>query len=419
MEGVFDAFDDSALCPQPDEFNNTIVGTLDCLRLNVYVPNSASSGPLPVMVWIHGGGFRNEYGGRITQGPKFLVRHDVIVITFNYRLGPYGFLCLDTPEVPGNQGIKDQLIALRWIKNNIAAFGGDANKITIFGQSAGALSADFHLFYTSEDLFNNIILQSGTALTPSTFVDSDPSAPLRLAEHLGFTTNSLDDAMAFLETADTNLVIAATAAIGLNFSPCVEKEFDNIEQLITEHPLNMNVSKAQNVSILIGFNSNELGSSYENFFAPVFENLILFILRDHFDFETEYLVEMVELVRRFYIGDEDVIENVKNELISFGSDNFYHAAYRSIQKYMENGAETIYHYMFAYDGERNFAKHKYNVPNVFGAIHADEISYLFDVVSFNETPTIEDQLMIDRITTLWTNFAKYRYDIHIFFTFIL
>lgn len=105
------------------------------------------------MIHIHGGGFSIGFAGRFAYGPSFLVKHDVILVTLNYRLGPYGFMCLHTPEVPGNQGLKDQLIALRWIRDNIESFGGDANVITVLGGSAGARSIDLHLLSRHEKLF--------------------------------------------------------------------------------------------------------------------------------------------------------------------------------------------------------------------------------------------------------------------------
>nr|AQY62730.1 carboxylesterase [Cnaphalocrocis medinalis] len=409
FENTFNAFDDSGACPQREEFNNTIIGSLDCLHLNIYVPRTASSSnQVPVLVYIHGGGFTFGSAGRFSHGPKFLVRHDVIIVVLNYRLGPYGFLCLDTPEIPGNQGFKDQLTALRWIKENIEAFGGDSNRITISGESAGGVAVDFHFMYTAEKLFNNIIIQSGTGLGPFSVKDSDPDAPLRLAAHLGFATNNLDDALTYLRTVDTELIIAATEATGILTSPCVEKEFENVERFITAHPIQANIPNAKSVSILIGFNNNELGGSYEYFTPEGFTNLKPFSsLGDFFNFDSEYSADMETLVRQFYIGDEDVNIAVKQQIADFSSDfTFYHPTHRSIQKYFENEARSIYYYVFSYEGDRNSVTRRSNLTNVSGALHADEITYLFDLALFDETPTPEDQLMIDRMTTMWTNFVK-------------
>ncbi|KOB58243.1 Carboxyl/choline esterase [Operophtera brumata] len=226
FDEVFEAYDDSAICPQIEEFNKTNVGSLDCLRLNVYVPNTANSqNRLPVLVWIYGGGFGIGAGGRYLYGPSYLVRHDIILVTINYRLGPYGFMCLNNPAVPGNQGLKDQRIALKWIKDNIKAFGGDANKITIFGESAGAASEDLHLYYQDQKLFDQVIMQSGNALCPWAVEEPEESSSFSLADHLGFETYDKNEALSFLSTVDTKLVIAASTELNLTFRPCVENDF--------------------------------------------------------------------------------------------------------------------------------------------------------------------------------------------------
>nr|AQY62731.1 carboxylesterase [Cnaphalocrocis medinalis] len=410
FETTFEAIDDSSKCPHVEEFNNTLVGSIDCLQLSIFVPTTANSrNRRPVMVWIHGGGFVIGFAGRYAYGPKFFMKQDVILVMMNYRLGPYGFMCLDTPEVPGNQGLKDQLSALRWIKENIEAFGGDSDQITIFGESAGGASVDYHLVYTEEDLFNNVIIQSGTTLSPFSVANSNPNAPFILAEHLGFVTENLDEALQFLSSTDTDLVIAASLALNLQMAPCIEKEFENVEHFATAHPSTMNIPKAKTVPILLGFNNNEQFASFASLPAEVLQNLDPFTdVGNYFNFDDVYLADMVAHIRQFYIGDNDMNENVRQQLANFYGDlYFYHPTYRSIRKYFENGASTIYHYVFSYDGDRNFVKRKVNVT-AEGALHADELSYLFDVGLFPETPTPEDQLIIDRITTMWANFAKYR-----------
>ncbi|CAH2208177.1 jg11773, partial [Pararge aegeria aegeria] len=229
FNSVFDASDDSAICPQVEEFGKTIVGTLDCLHMNIYVPNKASSrNRLPVLVSIYGGAFSVGFASRFVYGPKYLVRHDVILVTFNYRVGPYGFLCLDTPEIPGNQGLKDQVLALRWIRENIASFGGDVNKVTVMGQSAGGVSVDFHLASPNEPLFNQAIIHSGSMLIPGLLEESGRSKALSIARKLGYETEDITEAVEFLTKTDVKLVIAATEELGFTSRPCVEKEFENV-----------------------------------------------------------------------------------------------------------------------------------------------------------------------------------------------
>lgn len=405
---MYEAFDDSAICPQIEEFNNTIVGSLDCLHLNVYVPNTASfKNNLPVLVWIHGGGFSIGFAGRYLYGPSYLVRHDIILVTLNYRLGPYGFMCLNNPEVPGNQGLKDQSIALKWVKDNIEAFGGDVNKITIFGESAGAASVDFHLYYQKERLFNQVILQSGNAQCPWAVIEPITSASLALAEHLGLRTNDELQALSFLSTVDTNLVIAATKELDLLLRPCVEKDYNGSDTFIREHPYNATISSLKNVPILIGMNNREglleLEDKEKNLMN---DNVFRDFLDGFFDLKTNEINEMEQLLRHFYIGDENVSDDTTSTIIDFSSDYMFNrGTVRSIQQYMKNGGENIFYYVFSYDGSRNFLKDRLKL-NESGAAHADEIGYLFDI-SYMKEPTSEDQTVIDRITTLWCNFVKY------------
>ncbi|CAH0731226.1 unnamed protein product, partial [Brenthis ino] len=408
FDNVFEAYDDSAICPQKEKFGNTIVGTLDCLNLNVFVPNKASSkNKLPVLVWIHGGGFKSGSGNRNSYGPNYLIRHDVILVTLNYRLGPYGFMCLNTPDVPGNQGLKDQFLGLRWVKDNIAAFGGDANKITIMGESAGAMSIDFHLISKREKLFNQAIIQSGSVFHPTVIEDADTSKPLKIAERLGFQTDDLSQALAFLKTTDVKLVIAASEELGLSFYICVEKEFEDVESILSDHPINMDYPNAKRIPILSGFNSHEQLAQFANKNADYFKNLKIFSeLNVIFNYDEDFQ-EMEDLMRHFYIGDEDITDAVRWSIIDFSSDyDFNYPIQKSIQKYLENGGQDVYQYLFAYSGERNYLKNRDNVT-VGGAAHADELGYLFDLSFYKEQPSEADQRIIDQITTLWTNFAKY------------
>ena len=120
----------------------------DCLYLHVAVPrvSPAHVSGLAVMVWIHGGGFMTGDGTPDSFGPGYWMAHGVIIVTINYRLGPLGYLSLGTEEVAGNMGQLDQVAALRWVQANIAQFGGDPDRVTIFGQSAGAAAVTYHMF---------------------------------------------------------------------------------------------------------------------------------------------------------------------------------------------------------------------------------------------------------------------------------
>lgn len=414
FESTFDAFDDSSICPQEEEFNYTIVGSLDCLHINVYVPDSASDeNRLPVFVWIFGGSFSIGFPGKFVYGPSFLVRHDIILVTINYRLGPYGFMCLDIPEVPGNQGLKDQVMALKWIRDNIAAFGGDNTRITIGGNSAGGMSVDFHLYYgQDENLFHKMIPQSGVILVGNTVGHPDPNAPFELAKHLNHNSSDVKDALYFLATVDPHQLIAATRELEISsFMPCLENEFENVQRFITEYPVNTNVPKVKDIEVLIGLNNDEMFSGIAQLPDFLFEisDFVQFFINMNFDFEDEddLYAPMHELLTHFYFGDEDISVESKQQVMDLASDFYFnHPILRTVKKYLENGVQTMYLYMFSYSGGRNFSKHRLNLTGG-GATHADELGYLFDISYMDKPLDPEDQLIVDRMTELWANFVKY------------
>ncbi|CAD6185212.1 unnamed protein product [Caenorhabditis auriculariae] len=141
----------------------------DCLYLNVFVPGKTDpSKKLAVMVWVFGGGFwsgtstLDVYDGRI-----FSAEENIILVSMNYRVSIFGFLYMDRPEAPGNMGLWDQLMALKWIHKNIDLFGGDPTRITLFGESAGAASVNMHMLSSrSAPYFERAVLQSGSATAP-------------------------------------------------------------------------------------------------------------------------------------------------------------------------------------------------------------------------------------------------------------
>ncbi|XP_050679051.1 esterase FE4-like [Leptidea sinapis] len=407
FEEVFEAHDDSAICPQQEEFNKTIVGSLDCLHLNIYVPNKATTrNKLPVLVWIYGGGFQIGFAGRFLYGPQYLVRHDVILVTLNYRLGPYGFMCLDIPEVPGNQGLKDQALALRWIKENIEQFGGDATKITAFGESAGAASVEFHLLSNNEQLFNQAILHSGSVFSPWTMKGVGNDGPTLLAKQLGFETENVYDALQFIKGIDVKLVIGATKELNLAFLVCLEKEFEGVESFLTEHPNTNKRLKSNNMPIISGYNNHESLSSFVQVTEDYFKSTDLFAeipLLTTFDGEID---DLIKIVRRFYIGDEEMSIDIKYNLIDFASDiNFNYPVQRSLERFLDL-SKQVYHYIFSYNGNRNFVKKRMNITEG-GAAHADELGYIFNMQTLDKEMDEFDQLVVDRMTTMWTNFVKY------------
>ncbi|RFA20629.1 carboxylesterase/lipase family protein [Subtercola boreus] len=167
-EGVRDALAEGPMCPQPP-FGLALLALPkpalpmgeDCLFLNIAAPAERSGDPLPVMVWIHGGAYVNGSGGGLIYEPSRLVSEgSAIVVGINYRLGVFGYVPLEG-VAEANLGVRDQLAALQWVHDNIAAFGGDPEQVTLFGQSAGADSiVELLAVPEADELFSRVILQS-------------------------------------------------------------------------------------------------------------------------------------------------------------------------------------------------------------------------------------------------------------------
>ena len=171
-DDILDATEFGPACPQPPGAVGGGVGPMDedCLRLNVWTAAGPAGAPRPVMVWIHGGGFHSGSASQATYDGAALARSGVVLVSINYRLGALGFLAhpalsAESPQhASGNYGILDQIAALRWVQANVRAFGGDPGNVTIFGESAGAVSV-CALMCTplAQGLFHRAIAQSGAA----------------------------------------------------------------------------------------------------------------------------------------------------------------------------------------------------------------------------------------------------------------
>lgn len=218
-DGVRPALRFGKQCPQlmggkirPGQFDNETYGE-NCLHLNIYTPDGGAPGLKPVMVWIHGGAFMSGSGDPY-DGSALAREGDVVMVTINYRVGVLGFVnfgeALGLPQIPFNLGLRDQIAALEWVRDNIAAFGGDPAKVTIAGQSAGSLSVSLLMLAPkARGLFRGAIAQSGAV---SLIHDSERSIQdaRAFAEMLGLDQGSL----ARLRTMPVEDLFRAQARVG-------------------------------------------------------------------------------------------------------------------------------------------------------------------------------------------------------------
>jgi para-nitrobenzyl esterase len=235
----------------------------DCLYLNLWTPNLDDI-RRPVMVWIHGGGFTlGAASQQGYEGDKLAKRGDVVVVTINYRLGPFGFLNLNEVtkgRIPatGNEGLLDQIAALEWVRDNIAAFGGDPNNVTIFGESAGGTSvAALLTMPMAKGLFQKAILQSGT--NPGVRLDR----AARISERFLKVLNLKPDDIQALRTLSMEQWLVATSKLANQTSPDPEIGMIPLQpvvdgKVISRAPLDMVADgSADGVTVMAGTNLEE------------------------------------------------------------------------------------------------------------------------------------------------------------------
>lgn len=270
----FDATEDGPACFSPARDKLPIEPmSEDCLHLNIYtskLPDNASAlnRLQPVLVHIHGGGFVFLSGTMRSYNPIYLMESDIVVVTFNYRLGVLGFLSSDNVEVPGNAGMLDQVLVLTWVQNNIHYFGGDKNQVTLSGHSAGAMAVVAHLSSPlSAGLFHRAIPMSGSL----TFHWELPHHRLDYVEKLGNNFHC--------NTSNTNKIIECLRQIPANeltdgfkilpeflkfplviFHPVVENDHGQT-QFLTESPIKSFLeNKFHKVPVLTGMTEFEFSS---------------------------------------------------------------------------------------------------------------------------------------------------------------
>ncbi|CAL8102386.1 unnamed protein product [Orchesella dallaii] len=319
--GTRDAIAPSPQCIQLDIMRLLEVhGQEDCLYLNVYTPNlpnlSRSKRRLPVMVWIHGGGF--FFGAGSIFGPAYLLNHDIILVTINYRLGPFGFLSTGDDASPGNQGLKDQVLALKWVQENIHAFGGDPNSVTIFGESAGAVSIQHHIVSpVSKGLFHRGISQSGSSLCYWSILKNSAQTARRVGELFNCTGTS-QNMVNCLRTLDAE----ALAPIQFNlttwnnfpivlFAPVVEHNHPGAFMTETPEEAYRN-NRASRVPWITGFNRDEMvwlmSALIQNTTAVSEINSDWDMVAPEFlalENTTDTNIAIGRQIREFYMGDQD------------------------------------------------------------------------------------------------------------------
>ncbi|XP_041473830.1 cholinesterase 1-like isoform X2 [Lytechinus variegatus] len=262
IQGDFDATRPSVVCPQErsELWEVKPEQSEDCLTLDVLVPNPKPHNAA-VMMWIHGGGYHIGGGSLPGQLPAPLAAfNDVIVVTINYRLGALGFMTTGDGSIPANIGLLDQRQALIWIQDNIEAFGGDPARVTIFGESAGSASINFHLLSTmSAGLFSRAIMQSG-ASTKTWSYHSNMAEAVRMssnvAKAVGCDVETTSELVRCLRRVPVKDLIEVEGISRMSSELFVHPVADG--QFLPDDPINMaSAGRFNQVDVIIGCMANE------------------------------------------------------------------------------------------------------------------------------------------------------------------
>ena len=371
----------------------------DCLVLNVWRPAERPAQKLPVMVWIYGGGFVN--GGSspaVYDGTQF-ARSGVVFVSFNYRLGRFGFfahpaLTKESPSGPlGNYGYLDQVAALRWVQSNIAAFGGDPGNVTVFGESAGGGSVLMLLTSPlAKGLFHKAIIESGggrDGLFPTRYLDKAGANGHPSAENVG-----VDFAKANGMAGDDDTALAALRALpaekviaGLNMATMMTPSYAGpmVDGTIVVLPTGaaLKAGRFAKVPVIAGANSADIGFSFAKTIDDVFAPF----------------GEQGAKAREAY--DPGKTGNVREVGMLVAMDRMMVEPARFIVRTFAAAGARAYHYRFSYVAESMRAKWN-------GAPHATEIPFVFDTVRarYGHDLAPADKAIAETTNAYWVSFAK-------------
>ncbi|XP_050302768.1 juvenile hormone esterase-like [Anthonomus grandis grandis] len=405
-EGTLNAQNDSKSCITSFYIFNENKESEDCLYVNVYTPTIQENAKLPVMFWIYGGDFITGNSSKNYYGPDFLIEKDVVLVTFNYRLGPFGFIATGDAILPGNYGLKDQNLALQWVRENIAYFGGDPNKVTIFGQSAGSASVSFHLLSKkSSGLFRAAIMESGSALDMWAINRDPKSYALKLASDAGYDgSNVTTEVKEFLKRKSVSDIVEVTDWIKLNWPV---KEVEHADAFIQD--LNYELFKNGNfnrVPTIIGMCSQEslaflLQPIVAMLEALIYDNTQELLLPIDFASKKNNTNEIIKEIKSIYLQENDTFSQNLTSYAQFITDTFFTRGILK-QAELQSWFNPVYLYQFSYEGRttlKGFIK---------GAGHSAELPFLFKMsnIAWNDTDT-QNVLIQDQMVRMWTNFAKY------------
>ncbi|CAG9837941.1 unnamed protein product [Diabrotica balteata] len=396
------------------------LGSEDCLYLYVYVPLTNIKGDenLDVVVHIHGGAYQFGSPSYMAK-PDFLMDQDIVYVTMNYRLAILGFLSTEDNVVSGNNGLKDQALALKWIKDNIKYFGGNPNSVTLTGLSAGGSSVHHHYFSPlSKGLFHRGLSQSGTAFSPWSIVEYPLKKANEVAGHLNCSSDStkvMVDCLRKVGAVDlmkamTKLFIYLDGIPLILFGPVVEK---GENPFLPDHPYKLIKEGRINDVPWITSNVKDEGIFPTAFFVmnhimSLFEekwNDIIIYLCDLYDTVDESdKVTVAKALRKYYYGNKAVTEKNAYSMVRLLSDRmFFNGAETSVRLQSKASKSPVYYYIDTYIPADP-------ILPIFGmkrgVAHGDDGGLIFKIITVGAVLDPQDEKLMKHLTKFVADYAK-------------
>ncbi|XP_061208329.1 bile salt-activated lipase [Neopsephotus bourkii] len=410
-------------CMQVTLTQTDVRGSEDCLYLNIWIPQGKRqvSTNMPVMIWIYGGAFllggsqgANFLNNYLYDGEEIAVRGNVIVVTINYRLGPLGFLSTGDANLPGNYGLKDQHMAIAWVKRNIKAFGGDPENITIFGESAGAVSVSLQMLTPkNKGLFKRAISQSGVGLCSWAIQKNPLTWAKKLGQSVGCPTDNTTALANCLRISNPKSLTLAYHMQLINLSspvvhtlaltPVIDGDF------LPDMPENL-FAYAADIDYIAGVNNMD-GHMFAGIDLPVINRPLVKITAD----EIYNLVKGLTVDRgerganetySVYTqawGKNPEQEAMKKTVVDLITDYIFLIPTQwALNLHLQNARSAkTYSYLFSQPSRMPI------YPSWVGADHADDLQYVFGKPFATPLGYLPKHRTVSKaMIAYWTNFAR-------------
>ncbi|XP_065216336.1 esterase FE4-like [Planococcus citri] len=418
--GVLDASAVPTGCVETDwDVNAPVLGSEDCLNLNVYTPLNARKGDnISVVVYIFGGGFKGFTN--MEFGPQYILERDVILVIPNYRLGALGFMTTGDSVIPGNYQLKDQTMAMKWVQKNIHHFGGDPNSVTLQGHSAASICVHLHTVSPlSKGLFHKVIMQSGASMSGFWGPDVIRGIVKEFATKAGCPdiTSSKSilsclmslDAKTFPKIEQTMYVWDSNPLSV--FKPSIEDE-NSEEPFITKSPSTADYHNPH-MPWIIGLttgeasykvahylsNGGELAAEIDQYYKILFPITLSYL----WSTKLIHLNYISQTLRAHYFGDRKIGAETAHEMTQFYTHGMFGVPIIEVIRSYPGPK-----YVYWYDYKSNYSRQNLDgyYEEDLGVAHGEEVYLLFYTAVSDNALTLADQMFSEELVKRWTNFMK-------------